>query len=458
MNARVRRRRSTRSPSRRCSRSSSPCPRRGERARRHRARRQPRQARREGRAGDRGAQRDRGAEDQPLRAGEAQGQAQLLEVDLRVARRGHLAGPGALPLRRQGGLEAQAGPLARRPLQEHRLQPRRRCSTSPNPAPGLRLQRQLDLPVGNQALDLLDEAGGQVARTSLAWCGCRALSPASYNWYGSDLLYEKLLARGMQAAVGAHRRALLGAAQPRRRARTATDQLRPAPQHYDEMAELRGRGREALPGVGRDRGLERAQLPALLGRLAGARRVREDAEEVADALHSAGARDDGRQRRALAARRLRQATRSASATSSRSSTSSAPPRRPTRSASTPTPGVGPGEDYIADVRVYLGKMQNVMRASHGDADRPMWATEFGVSTTGDARVRPRPSGQRPGRALRAPAPRARASISRSSTASSRTRASAAARAASASLSQNLAPKPAYCDAGAGPRRRARAGC
>ena len=47
----------------------------------------------------------------------------------------------------------------------------------------------------------------------------------------------------------------------------------------------------------------------------------------------------------------------------------------------PYASVGPNEDYIADVRVYLGKIQGAMRAA-GDATTPMWATEFGISTTG----------------------------------------------------------------------------
>lgn len=46
----------------------------------------------------------------------------------------------------------------------------------------------------------------------------------------------------------------------------------------------------------------------------------------------------------------------------------------------PYPGVGPGEDYIANVRIQLGKIQREMgRAGHA---APMWATEYGVSTTG----------------------------------------------------------------------------
>ncbi len=47
----------------------------------------------------------------------------------------------------------------------------------------------------------------------------------------------------------------------------------------------------------------------------------------------------------------------------------------------PYPGVGPTQDYIGDVRVYLGKVQRVLRDNH-DSDTPLWATELGVSTTG----------------------------------------------------------------------------
>jgi hypothetical protein len=46
----------------------------------------------------------------------------------------------------------------------------------------------------------------------------------------------------------------------------------------------------------------------------------------------------------------------------------------------PYPGVGPAEDYIANVRIQLGKIQIEMRKAGDSA--PMWATEYGVSTTG----------------------------------------------------------------------------
>lgn len=53
----------------------------------------------------------------------------------------------------------------------------------------------------------------------------------------------------------------------------------------------------------------------------------------------------------------------------------------------PYPGVGPNQDYVGDVRVYLGKIQHVMDR-YGDGSRPLWATEFGASTAGDSAYSP----------------------------------------------------------------------
>ncbi|HEX2128034.1 MAG TPA: hypothetical protein VHF58_02335 [Solirubrobacterales bacterium] len=46
----------------------------------------------------------------------------------------------------------------------------------------------------------------------------------------------------------------------------------------------------------------------------------------------------------------------------------------------PYPLVGPNQDYIGDVRIQLGRIQIEMQKAGDSA--PMWATEFGVSTTG----------------------------------------------------------------------------
>lgn len=46
----------------------------------------------------------------------------------------------------------------------------------------------------------------------------------------------------------------------------------------------------------------------------------------------------------------------------------------------PYPGVGPNDDYLGDALIQLGKYQIEMRQAGKPA--PMWATEFGISTTG----------------------------------------------------------------------------
>ena len=43
------------------------------------------------------------------------------------------------------------------------------------------------------------------------------------------------------------------------------------------------------------------------------------------------------------------------------------------------------------MRVYLGKIQNVMDR-YGDGARPLWATEFGASTSGDKPFSPAAAG------------------------------------------------------------------
>ena len=139
------------------------------------------------------------------------------------------------------------------------------------------------------------------------------------------------------------------------------------------------------------------------------------------------------------------AARSASATSSIDDVrAAAPSRRPTRSASTPIPGVGPDEDYVADVRVYLGKIQNVMQAL-----RRRLATPVGDRVRRLDHRRPGLRAQRR-RAMRWPSSTTllrrvpAASSWRSSTASSRHPALGGREGGFGVVSKNLAPKPAYC--------------
>jgi hypothetical protein len=56
----------------------------------------------------------------------------------------------------------------------------------------------------------------------------------------------------------------------------------------------------------------------------------------------------------------------------------------------PYPGVGPTEDYVAAVRIQLGKIQIVMQKAGDSA--PLWATEYGVSTSGEHAFSPAAQG------------------------------------------------------------------
>ena len=53
----------------------------------------------------------------------------------------------------------------------------------------------------------------------------------------------------------------------------------------------------------------------------------------------------------------------------------------------PYPNRRYSEDYLANIRVNLFRTFNVME-NHGEASKPMWVTETGVSNTGDEAFRP----------------------------------------------------------------------
>ena len=168
-------------------------------------------------------------------------------------------------------------------------------------AAGVRLQRQLDLPVG-PGFNMLQETGCQVARTSLAWRGVEA-DPDTYNWHGSDVLYENLLDRGIRPLWVLVDAPCWSQADPQActngkgnftRTPTTTTSLRSS-----------RCGCEALSRCHRLRGLERAQLPRLLGWPAGAQRVLKDAEDRRRRAASTGTGHHGHQRRPVAALRQR---------------------------------------------------------------------------------------------------------------------------------------------------------
>lgn len=227
-------------------------------------------------------------------------------------------------------------------------------------------------------LTLLEDAGGQVARTSLAWFGVEG-TRGSYRWYGVDELYERLLARGIRPLW-----VLIDApcwAQPDPGACNAgNSQLRPAPQYYDEMADLAVAVAKRYP---ESIGLEvwnEPNYPKFWGGWPEPDKYAKMLKEVATAVHerapgmpvvSGGLspHSDSDQNAIGFSNFLEKLYKLGAA------------QHADAIGIHPYPGVGPTQDYIRDVRVYLGKVQNVV-ASFNDSDTPLWATEFGVSTTG----------------------------------------------------------------------------
>jgi hypothetical protein len=240
-----------------------------------------------------------------------------------------------------------------------------------------------------ELLELLEQSGAEVARTGLIWWRVEG-DPGTYDWLVSDILYERLLDRGIKPLW-----TILDApcwAQPDPAGCAAGDsQLRPAPQHYDEMADFAVAAAKRYPeSVGIEVWNE-PNYPQFWGGWPEPARYAEMLREVAGALHrevpgmpvvSAGLSPHGdTDQKAIGygnfIERLYElgAAQEADAIGLH-----------------PYPGVGPGGDYVADVRVHLGKVQEVMER-FGDAATPLWVTEFGVSTGGDRAFDPAAQGR-----------------------------------------------------------------
>ncbi|MDX6581834.1 MAG: polysaccharide biosynthesis protein PslG [Solirubrobacterales bacterium] len=240
------------------------------------------------------------------------------------------------------------------------------------------------------ALDLLDDSGADVARTSLPWGGVEPTKGAS-NWYGSDVLYQRLLDRGIKPLWVLIGTPCFAQADPAGCA-SGDDQLHPSPAYYDEMAQFAVTAAKRYPQSAGFEVWNEPNYPKYWGGPPDPAAYSEMLKTVADALHdqvpgmtvvSGGLspHSDGDTSGAIGFRDFlidmyeRGAAQKADAIGIH-----------------PYPGVGPGEDYLTDVRVYLGKIENVMDR-YNDSSRPLWATEFGVSTAGDTAFSPEAAGQ-----------------------------------------------------------------
>jgi hypothetical protein len=258
------------------------------------------------------------------------------------------------------------------------LQPQAPLLPVPNPDPVFGFNDNWIF-LGDDAMDASQAAGAQIARTSIPWSGVEP-SPGRMNWFGSDELYRRLQERGMQPLW-----VLIGApcwAQPNPGDCTAgDDQIRPAADRYEQLAAFAVKVAQRYPESYAIEIWNEPNYPKFWGgppeperyadmlkTVGGA--LEREAPEMAVVSGGLSPHSDNETSGAIGYRNFmiemyeRGAFQYADAIGIH-----------------PYPGVGPGEDYIADVRIQFGKIQNVMQR-YGDSARPLWATEFGVSTSG----------------------------------------------------------------------------
>ena len=240
-----------------------------------------------------------------------------------------------------------------------------------------------------ELLDLLEQSGSQVARTGLIWWRVEG-ERGTYDWLCSTPSTSACSRTG-SSRCGRSSTRPAGRSPTRPPAPAARAELRPAAAHYDELAEFAVAAAKRYPeSVGIEVWNE-PNSPDFWGGPPEPDRYAQLLKQVAGALHAEapgmpvisaglaplGDTGDNPQGYSNFLARLYElgAAQSADAIGIH-----------------PYPGVGPAEDYVGEVRIYLGKVQQVM-ARFADSARPLWATEFGVSTGGERAFSPAAQGR-----------------------------------------------------------------
>jgi polysaccharide biosynthesis protein PslG len=272
---------------------------------------------------------------------------------------------------------------------DNRLQPMAPLLATPNPPPTFGFNDDWIFQ-SVAALNLLDQSGSEVARTSLPWAGVEP-TKGSFNWYGSDVLYDRLQARGIRplwVLIGAP----CFAQQNPGACASGNNQLHPTPGHYDEFAQFAVAAARRYPNSIGFEVWNEPNYPKYWGGPPEPADYAEMLKTVADALHSQAPGTTV----VSAGLSPHADTDTSGSIGFRDFLIQVYERGAAQKADAigihPYPGVGPGQDYLGDARVYLGKIQNVMDR-YGDGARPLWATEFGVSTAGDRAFEPTAAGQ-----------------------------------------------------------------
>jgi polysaccharide biosynthesis protein PslG len=260
---------------------------------------------------------------------------------------------------------------------KNRMQPVAPLLETPNPHPvfGYNDDWIFESP---QAYDMLADADATIARTSLPWSGVEA-NRGAFNWHGTDVMYERLIERGVRPLWSLLDAPCWAQANPGECA-NGNSKVRPAPQFHDEMADFVVTVAKRYPLSAGVEVWNEPNYPRFWGGWPEPDEYAKMFKQVAGAVHrevpgmpvvtgglSPHADSD---KKAIGFSNFLDKLYKFGAA-----------QQADAIGIHPYPSVGPGQDYLTDARIYLGKIQRVMRKHH-DSARPMWATEFGVSTAG----------------------------------------------------------------------------
>jgi polysaccharide biosynthesis protein PslG len=222
-------------------------------------------------------------------------------------------------------------------------------------------------------------AGSDVARQALAWNGVER-TPGDYNWASYDLFYASAMAAGERPLFTLLAAPCWAQAHPKA-CYHGHNRRHPSPAHYDDAADFMLAAARRYPGAV---GLEvwnepnwkafwgSDPDPRAWGRLVKAVAARVHSDPAVDVpVVSGGPAPFGSNRASKTNmpqhRFLAKAYKTGGPQASDAIGAHPYPYRPWR------------DDYVGSVRAKLEEIDDVMR-HRGDADKPIWVTETGVST------------------------------------------------------------------------------
>ena len=229
-------------------------------------------------------------------------------------------------------------------------------------------------------LDLLAGSGADVARTGLYWDAVQPTAAPVHLWGAFDQLYQAMLQRGI------HPLFVVQAAPCWAQGGNCQQGGRPSGEHFDDLADFAARAAERYPEAAGIEVWNEPNYAIYWGGTPDPQAYGDMLGQVATAVHAAAPNmtvvsaglsphiNDTSDAMAYESF-LRQAYQTGG------------PQLADAIGTHPYPNRQYIEDYLGNIRVNLYRYLHVM-TDFGDADKPMWVTETGVSNNGDESFNP----------------------------------------------------------------------